>query len=92
MNIHRTLLAALLSTFATVGPAFAVDSHQHAAAAPTKLMLDHGKKWATDEPLRRNMSEIRSALAAKATAIHHGTLTAEDVYKRQRLAIVGASA
>ncbi|SBT03219.1 conserved exported hypothetical protein [Candidatus Accumulibacter aalborgensis] len=78
MNIHRTLLAALLSTFATVGPAFAVDSHQHAAAAPTKLMLDHGKKWATDEPLRRNMSEIRSALAAKATAIHHGTLTADD--------------
>ena len=82
MNIHRILLTtALLTTFATVGPAFAApatDAHQHAAATPTKLMLDHGKKWATDEPLRRNMSEIRAALAAKATAIHHGTLTADD--------------
>ena len=89
MNIHRTLLtAALLTTFAigapasaapaSATPASATNSHQHAAAAPTKLMLDHGKKWATDEPLRRNMSDIRTALVAKATAIHHGTLTADE--------------
>lgn len=90
MKIHRTLLtAALLTTFAIGAPAFAApaapaapatDAHQHAAAAPTKLMLDHGKKWATDEPLRRNMSAIRSALVANVTAIHHGTMTA-DGYK-----------
>jgi hypothetical protein len=88
MNIHRTLLtAALLTTFAIGAPASAAPasatpaSHQFAPArsgAPTKLMLDHGKKWATDEPLRRNMSEIRTALVAKATAIHHATLTADD--------------
>ncbi|MQM31700.1 MAG: hypothetical protein CRU78_14735 [Candidatus Accumulibacter phosphatis] len=87
MNIQRTLLTvALLTTVAIGAPASAApasgtpatDSHQHAAATPTKLMLDHGKKWATDEPLRRNMGEIRTALVAKATAIHHATLTADD--------------
>ena len=87
MNIQRTLLTvALLTTVAIGAPASAApasgtpatDSHQHAAATPTKLMLDHGKKWATDEPLRRNMGEIRTALVAKATAIHHTTLTADD--------------
>ncbi len=90
MNTHRTLLAALLISFAIGAPAVsapapaasatasATTSHEHAAAAPTKLMLDHGKKWPTDEPLRRNMSAIRAALVANATAIHHGTLTADD--------------
>jgi hypothetical protein len=51
---------------------------KHAAGEPNKLMLDHGKKWASDEALRRNMNEIRAALAAKAAAIHKGTLTTED--------------
>ena len=41
-------------------------------------MLDHGKKWATDEPLRKYMSEIRAALAAKQGGIHKGTLAPED--------------
>jgi hypothetical protein len=82
MNIHRTLLtAALLTTFAigapasaapaSATPASAADAHQHAAAAPTKLTLDHGKTWATDEPLRRDTSDVRTALVAKATAIQH---------------------
>jgi hypothetical protein len=52
-------------------PASAADSHQHAAAAPTKLTLDHGKTWATGEPLRRNTSNVRTALVAKATAIQY---------------------
>jgi hypothetical protein len=68
MTIQRRLLtAALIAAFGIGVPAFAVDSHQHAAGEPTKLMLDHGKQWATDEALRRNMSEIRAALAAKAS-------------------------
>ena len=79
MTIQRSLFtAALIAAFGIGVPAFAVASHQHAAGEPTKLMLDHGKQWPTDEPLRKNMSEIRAALAAKAAAIHKGTLTPED--------------
>ena len=81
MKFHRTMVAtALVAAFAlgAGAPTFAADPHQHGAAAPTKLVLDHGKKWATDEPLRKNMAEIRGALAAKHAGIHKGTLTAGD--------------
>jgi hypothetical protein len=81
MKTRRTLLAAALAAAFAVGagaPAFAADPHQHAAGEPTKLMLNHGKKWATDEPLRKNMTEIRAALVAKGVGIHKGTLTPED--------------
>ena len=81
MTIRRTLLAtALAATFALgVGaPAYAADVHQHAAGDAPKLSLDHGKKWATDAPLRKYMGEIRTALAAKAPGIHKGTMTADD--------------
>jgi hypothetical protein len=79
MTIQRSLLTtALIAAFGVGVPTFAADSHQHAAGEPSKLVLDHGKKWPTDEPLRKNMSEIRAALAAKAVAIHKGTLTPDD--------------
>jgi hypothetical protein len=77
MKTRRTLLAAALVTAFALGigaPTLAADPHQHAAGEPSKLLLDHGKKWATDEPLRKNMSEIRAALAAKQAGIHNGTL------------------
>lgn len=81
MKTRRTLIAAALVTAFALGtgaPTLAADPHQHAAGEPSKLALDHGKKWATDEPLRRNMSEIRAALAAKQVGIHKGTLAPED--------------
>ena len=81
MKTRRTLLAAALVTAFALGtgaPSLAADPHQHAAGEPSKLVLDHGRKWATDEPLRKNMSEIRAALAAKHGGIHKGTLAPED--------------
>jgi hypothetical protein len=81
MKTRRTLLAvAFVTAFAlgTGAPTIAADPHQHAAGEPSKLVLDHGKKWATDEPLRKYMSEIRAALAAKQGGIHKGTLAPED--------------
>lgn len=80
MNTRRTLLAALVAVFA-LGPgfaAFAADPHQHAADEPTTLTYNHGKKWATDEPLRKNMGDIRTVLAAQKAGIHRGTLTSDD--------------
>ena len=81
MKARRTLLAAALVAAFTLGasaPSLAADPHQHAAGEPTRLTLDHGKKWATDEPLRKNMSEIRAALVAKEPGIHQGTLPSDD--------------
>ena len=78
MKTHSVLLTALLAalTFTITGNTLAAEPHQHAAGEPTtKLMLDHGKKWSTDEPLRNGMNEIRNALAAKRDALHTGKLT-----------------
>lgn len=81
MTTCRNLLAAALVAALTLGSgfsAFAADSHQHASGEPAKLALDHGKKWATDAPLRKAMGELRTALAAKQGSIHKGTLTPAD--------------
>lgn len=77
MRLHRNLIAATLAAAFMFGVnvlARAADVHQHGAGRATALKLDHGKKWATDEPLRRNMAEIRAALSAKHAGIHRGTL------------------
>lgn len=51
------------------------DAHQHGADA-VKLTLDNGKKWATDEPLRKGMSSIRTEMQASLHEIHAGKLSA----------------
>jgi hypothetical protein len=71
------LLAAAVAAGLALAPVavlYAADTHQH-GAAPAKLTLDHGKRWATDAPLRTGMSTIRGALAPKLPAIHKGALT-----------------
>ena len=87
MKIRHTLLA-FATAFALAGGTnvLAAEPHAHAAGEPTRLALDHGKKWSTDEPLRKNMSEIRAALAGKEVRIHQGTLTSDD-YKALGLLI-----
>lgn len=44
------------------GAASAYEYHQ-GHDVPMRLALDGGRKWATDEPLRRQMSELRDAVA-----------------------------
>jgi hypothetical protein len=79
MKIRFVLASAIVAGVALAASAAppAADPHQH-AAAPAKLTLDHGKRWATDPPLREGMSAIRSALAPKLAAVHKGTLTAAE--------------
>jgi len=74
---------ALVGAFALSGAAFspavlAADPHQHGHdAAPMKLQLDHGKKWKTDEALRRGMSSIRETVHGAAAPLHKGTAKPE---------------
>jgi hypothetical protein len=77
MKPHRMLTAALAAAFLVLGASqsvLAADAHSHAAGAPAKLALDHGKKWATDAPLRQRMGEIRALMAAQIEPIHTGKL------------------
>jgi hypothetical protein len=57
----------------------AADPHQHGHDTPAaKLQLDHGKKWRTDEPLRRGMDSIRKAVHGAPAPLHKGTASAAD--------------
>jgi hypothetical protein len=65
------LLALTLSiAVATALPGLAAEkAHEHDVASH-KLTLNAGKKWNSDEPLRRGMTEIRDLMAAQHDAIH----------------------
>ena len=51
-------VAAMLTLLSTPTLAQTI-SHDHRAAKPHKLSLNHGRKWATDEPLRSGMDRIQ---------------------------------
>lgn len=84
-----TFVACLLAGTATM--ALAEEEHAHAAAPATdmhaehmhsgsgamiaNMQLDHGRKWATDAPLRAGMAAIRTAFEGDHLAIHAGTET-----------------
>ena len=73
--------AAILVAIASLAalPATAtVHSHESHGVAPASITLDHGRKWATDEPLRRYMGEIRVALAQRSDDILAGRLAHEQ--------------
>lgn len=78
-KLTRTLLAAGLM-FGLAGGAMAAEGHSHGGGHAAALKLNDGKKWQTDEPARKGMTDIRNALAGSLDAIHHGKMT-PDGYK-----------
>lgn len=52
------------------------NSHAHPAHGKVAPALDHGRKWATDEPLRKAMANIRDVMEAALPDIHGDRLTA----------------
>lgn len=78
---HRTLACIFgLVLSAASGSLYAAE-HQHADHkdhSPAKLQFDKGKKWATDEALRKGMETLRANFAERLEAIHKGKLPAED--------------
>jgi hypothetical protein len=77
-RLKLTALAAALGAAALLAlPAAAIaDVHKHEPGATEahKLTLNQGKKWATDEPLRKGMTEIRSLIDGQHDRIHKGRL------------------
>ena len=68
--VHRTIRQAALAlafALAFAGPAAAAgEPHEHGhGAGEAKLVLDHGRKWQTDAPLRKGMENIRAVLSTR---------------------------
>lgn len=77
MKRSTTLFAAGAFGLAFAMPlpsaALAADPHAHGhEAGAATLQLDHGKKWATDTPLRRGMDAIRAAVIGAPAPLHQG--------------------
>ncbi len=49
--------------------------HDHGASASHKIELNAGRKWATDEALRKGMTAIRTLVGTALPAAHTGKLT-----------------
>ena len=73
----KAKLSVLLAALALVASSniYAAESadahhHSHGSTEPTKLQLNAGKKWATDEALRQAMSDINQAMSKALPTIH----------------------
>ncbi len=77
MFMSKLLMPAVIALGLAVGaPALAAEPHAHGdKAAAAQLRLNHGKKWQTDDVLRRGMSEIRGTMADALTPIHKNVFT-----------------
>jgi hypothetical protein len=56
---------AFAAALALSAGAYAAEEHPHHGTGEATLVLDHGKKWQTDAPLRKGMENIRAAMAGK---------------------------
>ena len=82
MRTTRLLIPGLIALGLALAPAGALAAeHAHGHAATAKISLDHGKKWPTDEALRRGMGEIRTAMADALAPIHRNKFSAGDFEK-----------
>jgi len=67
--------AAILSGALALVPAAAraeAQPHEHGHGAAPQLMLDHGKRWSTDAPLREGMTRIRAIVEPRLEQVHAG--------------------
>lgn len=63
--IRKTALAITLALAFGAPLAYGQASHDHGhGAEEAKLVLNQGKKWTTDAPLRQGMENIRAALGS----------------------------
>ena len=77
--IRKTALAITVALAFGAPLAYGQAGHDHGhAASEAQLVLNQGKKWPTDAPLRQGMENIRSALAKDVNAIHANKATAKQ--------------
>jgi hypothetical protein len=59
-------------------PAFAVESEEHSAGEWGTPVLNHGRKWATDDLLRKKMIGVRETVTSQFNLIDQGKMTLDD--------------
>jgi hypothetical protein len=74
--IAVTLVAAACVGSLAAAPALA--EHDH-AAAEAALQLDNGKKWKTDAPLRKGMTDIRRRIQNMPKTANEGAVLAKGI-------------
>jgi len=77
-KIAATLGTAALLSMATQQALAQHNHHAHEEVVPEQLTLNNGKKWATDDSLRKGMTHIRDAVAAQLPSIHSDKATAKQ--------------
>ena len=71
------MLAAAVLTTSLATPALAQPTtHAHDGASEHKLSLNQGRKWATDDALRKGMGRIRGLVEPRLATAHAGKLSA----------------
>lgn len=72
-HFRNMLSATFVALALSASGLFAAEqrTHEH-TATPAKLTLNDGKKWGTDEALRKGMENIRNAMDASLHRIHEG--------------------
>lgn len=78
MPMQKKLAAAAMALAVIVssgGLSYAAPAHSHGgdATAITRMTLDNGRKWQTDQPLRDGMNWIRDTLDLSLPLIHGGS-------------------
>ena len=77
--IRKTATAITVALAFAAPLAYGQAAHDHGhAAGEAKLVLNQGKKWPTDAPLRQGMDTIRAAVAKNVHAIHANKATAKQ--------------
>ncbi|MDO8397464.1 MAG: hypothetical protein Q7T45_06560 [Bradyrhizobium sp.] len=81
MLTTKLLMSGLVAFGLALAPTGVIAAEPHSHAATAKISLDHGKKWPTDEALRRGMGEIRNAMADAVPAIHRDKFSSGEFEK-----------
>lgn len=70
----------LLTSLALSPPLLAATAHEHPQTEDQakKLTLNNGKKWVTDDVVRKGMAEIRAMMADNTERSHKGKMKAAE--------------
>lgn len=74
LALNLVLAASLITPLSSL----AADAHSHEGHGKTKLELNAGQKWATDDALRTAMTALHGSVSATLERIHTGQASNAD--------------
>jgi hypothetical protein len=78
MHTTKLLMSGLIAFGLALAPTAVLAAEPHAHAGTVEIRLDNGKKWPTDEALRRGMGEIRVAMVDALDPIHSNQFSGRE--------------